>query len=240
MDPNSRVQNSQYYAKKLFALKLKQAYETAPERIQQYLQAEIEYVLDQIKTTDTVLELGCGYGRVLKHVATKGRKIIGIDISEASLAYAKEYLKEISNVDLHFMTARKIQFPEESFDVVLGIQNAISAMKIDPEILITQALRVTKIGGKVILSSYSENIWEERLNWFIQQSQEGLLGEIDFALTGNGVIVCKDGFTATTFSVEDFQMLIGKMKLKAYIIEIDESSIFCIIEREEPLSRITK
>ena len=74
-------------------------------------------------------------------------------------------------------------------------------------------------------------VWEERLNWFIQQSHENLLGEIDFENTGSGVIVCKDGFKATTYTVNDFSTLVKKMDLKATISEIDESSVFCIITK---------
>jgi 2-polyprenyl-6-hydroxyphenyl methylase/3-demethylubiquinone-9 3-methyltransferase len=130
------------------------------------------------------------------------------------------------------MTARNILFPDQSFDIVLGIQNALSAMKIDPVILVTQAIRVTKKGGKVILGSYSDKIWTDRLKWFIQQSQQGLLGEIDFDKTKNGIIVCKDGFSAATFSSNDFQTLVENRKLKASIEEVDESAIFCVIERD--------
>jgi 2-polyprenyl-6-hydroxyphenyl methylase/3-demethylubiquinone-9 3-methyltransferase len=129
------------------------------------------------------------------------------------------------------MTARNIKFPGETFDVVLGIQNAISAMKIDPQLLVTQAMRVTKTGGKVILASYSDKIWEDRLQWFIQQSREGLLGEIDRKKTKNGIIVCKDGFTATTFSKKNFQNLADTMNLNARIEEVNESSIVCVITK---------
>ena len=185
--------------------------------------------MKEIKSTDRVLELGCGYGRVLKRLARKAVRVDGIDISEASLAYAQTYLRGISNIHLHFMTARNIKFPAETFDVTMGIQNAISAMKIDPTLLLTQVLRVTKTGGKIILASYSEKLWEDRLQWFIQQSQEGLLGEIDFELTKNGVITCKDGFRATTFFKADFQNLINKESLNATIEEVDESSVVCVI-----------
>jgi 2-polyprenyl-6-hydroxyphenyl methylase/3-demethylubiquinone-9 3-methyltransferase len=42
------------------------------------------------------------------------------------------------------------------------------------------------------------------LKWFELQSEVGLLGEIDYEKTKEGVIVCKDGFTATTVGPEDF------------------------------------
>lgn len=223
-----------YYNKKLFALKLQQAYESAPSRIQQYLEAEIEFILTNIQLDQTVLELGCGYGRVLKRIASYARKVVGIDIAEASLSYAQKYLEGINNVELYHMTARNIQLKPKSFDVVLGIQNAISAMKIDPVTLITQALRVTKQGGKIILSSYSEKIWDARLEWFITQAELGLLGEIDYDKTGDGVIECKDGFKATTFSIADFLQLVDDLKLNAHIEEVDDSSIFCIIVNDTP------
>jgi cyclopropane fatty-acyl-phospholipid synthase-like methyltransferase len=52
-----------YYAEKLSAKRLQRCYEIASPRVQQYLEAEIEHVIGHLKPTDTVLELGCGYGR---------------------------------------------------------------------------------------------------------------------------------------------------------------------------------
>ncbi len=226
--------NADYYSKKLFSMKLRQAYESAPPRIQQYLEAEIQFILTFIQQDHTILELGCGYGRVLKRIARYSRRVVGIDIAEASLNYAQKYLEGIDNVELYRMTARNIQLKPNSFDVVLGIQNAISAMKIDPVTLITQALRVTKLGGRIILSSYSDKIWDARLEWFIAQSELGLLGEIDYDKTKDGIIECKDGFKATTFTVADFLQLTDDLRLNAHIEEVDDSSIFCIIVNTTP------
>ena len=83
-----------------------------------------------------------------------------------------------------------------------------------------------------MFSTYSENFWDERLKWFIRQSEEGLLGEIDFEKTSNGIIVCKDGFRAVTFSERDFEEIAAKLKIKIDIIEIDRSSLFCKFHKE--------
>lgn len=61
------------------------------------------------------------------------------------------------------------------------------------------------------------------------QSEAGLLGEIDCIRTRNGVIVCKDGFTATTVRIHEFLELTGELNLDAQIEEVDESSLFCEI-----------
>lgn len=70
-----------YYTQKLSAERLRQVYEIAPPRVQQYLEVEIELVLSKIKPIDTVLELGCGYGRVLQKLIENAKTVVGIDTS---------------------------------------------------------------------------------------------------------------------------------------------------------------
>ncbi len=59
------------------------------------------------------------------------------------------------------------------------------------------------------------------------QAEAGLVGEIDYTRTGNGVIVCRDGFTATTVGEEQFRDLTAGLDVEVAIAEIDESSLFC-------------
>jgi len=220
----------EYYSENLSANKLKQCYDLASPRVNQYLEAEINFVLSHIEITDVVLELGCGYGRIMKYLSAKANQVYGIDNSEESLLLAKTYLTGSNNCKLFQMNAKALAFEEDKFNAVIAIQNGISAFKVEPSKLILESIRVTRKGGKVILSSYSEKFWKDRLGWFVDQSEAGLLGEIDYNQTKNGRIVCKDGFIATTFTVEDFQELARKLKLTAIIEEVDNSSIFCIIE----------
>jgi len=50
--------------------------------------------------------------------------------------------------------------------------------------------------------------------------------------TGDGVIVCKDGFRATTRSPEEFEK-IGRMTGYPFkIVEVDDSSLFLVISKE--------
>ena len=79
----------------------------------------------------------------------------------------------------------------------------------------------------MLFSSYSDRFWEERLKWFEIQAEHQLIGEIDHHLTANGLIVCKDGFRATTMNAESFRSLAAFLKLTPTIIEVDGSSLFC-------------
>lgn len=206
---------------------MRECYRIAPPRVVQYLEAEIRYVTARIRPSDRVLELGCGYGRVLERLADKAGTLIGIDTSPSSLQLAQELLSGRLNCRLLRMDAIALAFAHRVFDIVLCIQNGLSAFEVDQRALIAESIRVTRPGGKVLLSSYSSKFWKDRLHWFQLQSNQGLLGEIDPDATGDGVIVCRDGFRATTVGPDDFVSLTSGFNVHRHIEEVDESSLFC-------------
>ena len=218
-----------YYDKTLSAEKLRRVYEIAPRRVKQYLEAEIHHVLARMTDHAVVLELGCGYGRVLERLAQKASELYGIDRSLASLRMARDILSEHKNVYLAQMNAVNLAFRERCFDLVVCIQNGISAFHVDQRKLIEESIRVTRLGGLVLFSSYSDKFWNERLRWFELQAQHELLGEIDYQRTGDGVIVCKDGFTATTVDEAGFSELTRALEAEVHLLEVDSSSLFCEI-----------
>jgi 2-polyprenyl-6-hydroxyphenyl methylase/3-demethylubiquinone-9 3-methyltransferase len=197
--------------------------------VKQYLEVEIQFVLDHIAPNALVLELGCGYGRVLDMLYTKTDRVIGIDTSLDSLFMARVWGSKGSSLSLLTMNAAELGFHDKCFDLVACIQNGISAFKVNQEQLIWETLRVIRSGGRALFSSYSEKFWPDRLDWFRIQADHGLLGEIDENATGNGIIVCKDGFRASTIGPDDFRSLASKIGIKCTITEVDGSSIFCDI-----------
>jgi ubiquinone/menaquinone biosynthesis C-methylase UbiE len=219
-----------YYKDKLAAEKLKRCYEIAPPRIKQYLEAEIQYVLKKINTESLVLELGCGYGRVLARLTERAGFAVGIDTSYVSLSLCKETMKDFSNYALLNMNALCTGLRDRSFDTIVCIQNGISAFHVDQKELIRESTRIAKSRGTVLFSSYTDKFWHERLHWFQIQSDAGLLGEIDLKATHDGIIVTKDGFTARTVHVADFEKLVSGLNVDMMIKEVDGSSIFCEIK----------
>ncbi len=134
------------------------------------------------------------------------------------------------------MDAAHLAFTDNCFDLVVCIQNGISAFHVDQKTLIVESLRVTKPGGKLLFSTYSAKFWNHRLEWFRLQASAGLLGEIDEERTRDGHIICKDGFTATTVSETQFRELTSGLAANIAIIEVDESSLFCEIVKRSPLA----
>lgn len=218
-----------YYAERLSAERLRKCYEIAPPRVRQYLDAELDYVLQRIRPDDVVLELGCGYGRIFERLACNAGMVVGIDNAYTSLALGRHLLEGFPNCHFVQMDAATLAFKNHVFDVVVCIQNGISAFKVDQRKLVEESTRVTRKGGRVLMSTYSLRFWDDRLEWFRLQAEHGLLGKIDEEATGDGVIICRDGFKATTVTPDEFLALTSNLDVHPLIEEVDESSLFCDI-----------
>jgi phosphatidylethanolamine/phosphatidyl-N-methylethanolamine N-methyltransferase len=100
-----------------------------------------------------VLEVGVGTGISLPQYAPNLR-IFGTDISEAMLRKAKQRVAEqhLKNVEgLAVMDAEKLEFPDNSFDVVMA-QYVVTAVP-NPEVALDEFARVLRPGGEMILLS---------------------------------------------------------------------------------------
>src|ERR1700710_2339774 len=100
-----------------------------------------------------VLEVGVGTGISLPQYAANTR-IFGTDISEAMLAKAKQRVvdQRLKNVEgLAVMDAEKLEFPDNSFDVVMA-QYVVTAVP-NPEKALDEFARVLRPGGDMIILS---------------------------------------------------------------------------------------
>ena len=100
-----------------------------------------------------VLEVGVGTGISLPQYAPNLR-IFGTDISEGMLRKARERVASfrLKNVEgLAVMDAEKLEFPDDSFDVVMA-QYVVTAVP-NPEAAMDEFARVLRPGGEIILLS---------------------------------------------------------------------------------------
>jgi len=222
-----------YYEERLAGAALKRCYAVAPERVRQYLRAEIDFVAGRLRADDVVLVLGCGYGREIPALAAVAAVVVGIDTSAASLALARDRLAGLRTCVLARMDAADLAFVDASFDAVVAVQNGISAFHVELPALLAEAVRVTRPGGRVLLSTYSERFWEHRLEWFERQAEAGLIGALDRTRTGDGAIVCHDGFTARTVGPDHLSRALAAARLVDQtgldVVEVDASSLFYVL-----------
>src|SRR3979490_2598160 len=98
-----------------------------------------------------VLEVGVGTGISLPQYA-QNLRIFGTDISEAMLQKARKRVAELGlrNVEgLAVMDAEKLEFPDNSFNVVMA-QYVVTAVP-NPEAALDEFARVLQPGGELII-----------------------------------------------------------------------------------------
>lgn len=125
-----------------------------------------------------VLEVGVGTGISLPLYAPHLR-IFGTDISEAMLQKAKKRVDEfgLKNVEgLAVMDAENLEFPENSFDVVMA-QYVVTAVP-NPEKALDEFARVLRPGGElIILTRVSADAGVRR---FIEQRLQPVVRPLGF------------------------------------------------------------
>jgi len=125
-----------------------------------------------------VLEVGVGTGISLPLYSPNVR-IFGTDISEAMLKKAKQRVAEghLKNIEgLAVMDAEKLEFPDNSFDVVMA-QYVVTAVP-NPEAALDEFARVVRPGGElIILTRVSADGGMRR---FIEQSLQPVVTRLGF------------------------------------------------------------
>ena len=73
-----------------------------------------------VDSSNVVLEIGCGIGRVGKQLAPRCRRWIGCDVSSNMLKIAAERLREFSNVELVEISGHDLGNPDTNFNLHLA------------------------------------------------------------------------------------------------------------------------
>jgi len=106
-----------------------------------------------------VLEIGCGTGAILRHVAPLARHAVGLDLSAGMLAQAKE--RGLCTV---LASATDLPFADASFDLVYSYK--VLAHIPDIHRALAEAARVLRPGGRAFLELYNRHslrYWAKRL-----------------------------------------------------------------------------
>src|SRR5580693_8748176 len=125
-----------------------------------------------------VLEVGVGTGISLPQYASNLR-IFGTDISEAMLRKAKRRVTELGlkNVEgLAVMDAEKLEFPDNSFDVVMA-QYVVTAVP-NPENALDEFARVLRRGGELIILTRVSA--DDGMRRFIEQQLQPIVRRLGF------------------------------------------------------------
>lgn len=95
-----------------------------------------------------VLEAGCGTGLILRALAQKARRAVGIDLSAGMLSHARG-----RGLDVVQASITDLPFADESFDVVCSFKVLAHIEQI--ERAVQEMSRVTRPGGHLVLEFYN-------------------------------------------------------------------------------------
>ena len=103
-----------------------------------------------------MLEIGCGVGLLLQHLAPRCKQYVGTDVSEAALTQLRQWMKgreNLQHVELLHRSALQLQdVPSGSFDMV--VLNSVVQYFPDVEYLLAVLQEVTRVltpGGRIFL-----------------------------------------------------------------------------------------
>jgi len=106
----------------------------------------------EIKSTDKILEVGCGAGHILEKI--KAGSLYGIDISEIQIERTKKRLG--NKVELKKAPGEKIPYEDKFFDKVLCSE--VIEHVLDPREVLREISRVMKDDGILSLSIPNEDV----------------------------------------------------------------------------------
>lgn len=127
--------------------------------------ATTQFLLDNVGITsdDVVLEIGCGVGRVGKHLAPRCRRWIGADVSTNMLRFAAENLRGLDNTEFVELSGYNLgPIASESVDVAYCTVVFPHLSQWDRYSYVEDAFRVLRPGGKLYVDNVnlcSESGW---------------------------------------------------------------------------------
>jgi len=145
-------------------------WEKIPEtfsQVKEFYDSEEEFIISLVKDRDnpTVIDLGCGPGRVLRELNKIGvNKLYGLDISSKMIDECRLILPE-STVLLQHDFRERLPFTDNFFDFVFITGNTLSSSITEIDTILRNVHRVLKENGTLIIGLYnSEFMTDEFVN----------------------------------------------------------------------------
>jgi SAM-dependent methyltransferase len=116
--------------------------EGQPERT-----ARAEWIADRIASyrPESILEVGCGYGKLLKALRARlDVPLVGVDFSPTQLVRAQVYLDGLAGIDLVLGSGTALPFGERAFDMVVTSAVILHNPPAAAERIRSEIVRVTR------------------------------------------------------------------------------------------------
>ena len=110
----------------------------------------------EISTSDDVLEIGCGTGRIGVHLAPYCRSWVGADVSAKMIGYAQQRLRDHPNVTFTLLNGYDLGgLADESVDVVYCMAVFMHLDEWDRFRYMSDSFRVLRAGGRIYFDNFN-------------------------------------------------------------------------------------
>lgn len=183
-----------------------------PQILKKFFTGDIDYIENKLEKSGKVLEIGCGFGRLLPYLAKVSREVVGIDFSKLQVKKSRALFRNNKNVKVELMSAEKLKFKDGIFDTTACLNCSLGNMPGIESLVISEMKRVTKKGGKVIVRVFADN----KKVRTAQHKNYKRLGFTEIKDLGKAVVT-REGFYSSRFSKQDLNNLFANAGLKAEI-----------------------
>ncbi|MFX1376191.1 MAG: methyltransferase domain-containing protein [Promethearchaeota archaeon] len=113
------------------------------------------WILDRIRTSQSVLEVGCGTGNLAASIALKGNDVIAIDKNLQMINTAMKNYPSEKNVKLLYQIGDITDLPatEKSMDIIVSTFMLSELGPYEQQIFLRNAWKVLKSGGKILIGA---------------------------------------------------------------------------------------
>jgi len=110
---------------------------------------------------DSVLDVGCGFGRSLPYLASIAKEVIGIDISSQMIDESRKLTAHLPNVELKVSESESMKINRESIDKIICFA-AFDAMY--QKIALIEFNRICKLDGEVLITGKNDFFKDDDLS----------------------------------------------------------------------------
>ncbi len=148
-------------AKKIIKLN-KESYENIAEQFsitRSYVWPDLKNLSTNVRNNQSVLDIGCGNGRLYEELESKNVKYFGVDSCQSLIDIARERYKNTSpNAQFAVFDIFNLPFEKNSFDVIFAIAiiNHIPTKKLQKK-AIKKLKGLLKPGGLLLMTNW--NLW---------------------------------------------------------------------------------
>ena len=120
-----------------------------------YTARQVATAID-LDDTDSVLELGCGVGRIGRELAPRCNHWTGVDISSKMIAHARERLAHLENIDFHELRRSNLEaLGDGSSSKAYSVAVLCHMDKEDLYLYMQELNRVVRPGGAIFVETWN-------------------------------------------------------------------------------------